>query len=84
MPDTWEFDPTTPKSEQIADEIERRIRSGKYPPKHPIYETRIVQEFGVARDTGRKATNILRERGLIFTRSGMGSFVNEPDLWDVP
>lgn len=82
MPEeSWEFDHTSPKSVQIADEIERRIRTGAFPPKHPIYEVRLVQEFGVARETARKATVILRERGLIFTVRGMGSFVSDPDEW---
>lgn len=81
MTDEWQFDHTSPKSVQIATEIERRIRSGEYEVKHPIYEVRLVQEFGVARDTARKATVILRERGLIFTVRGMGSFVAEPGEW---
>ncbi|MGW5155310.1 GntR family transcriptional regulator [Nonomuraea wenchangensis] len=79
--DGWQFDHTSPKSAQIATEIERRIRTGEYSPKHPIYEVRLVQEFGVARDTARKATGILRERGLIFTVHGMGSFVADPSEW---
>ncbi|MET8863483.1 GntR family transcriptional regulator [Nonomuraea sp. NPDC004580] len=81
MVEEWQFDPTSPKSAQIAAELERRIRAGKYPPKHPIYEVRLVQEFGVARVTARKATVILRDRGLIFTVRGMGSFVSEPSAW---
>lgn len=75
--ETWEFDHTAPKSVQIADEIERRIRSGEYEPKHPIYEIRIVEEFGVARETARKAVKHLRDRELVFTVRGMGSFVSE-------
>ncbi|MEV4474194.1 GntR family transcriptional regulator [Nonomuraea sp. NPDC049504] len=81
MAEEWQFDPTSPKSAQIAAELEKRIRAGEYPPKHPIYEVRLVQEFGVARETARKATVILRERGLIFTVRGMGSFVSEPSTW---
>ncbi|MEV4802405.1 GntR family transcriptional regulator [Nonomuraea sp. NPDC049421] len=81
MAEEWQFDPTSPKSAQIAAELEKRIRAGEYPPKHPIYEVRLVQEFGVARETARKATVILRERGLIFTVRGMGSFVSEPSAW---
>ncbi|MEV4290107.1 GntR family transcriptional regulator [Nonomuraea bangladeshensis] len=84
MADGWQFDHTIPKSVQIAAEIERRIRAGENPPKHPIYEVRLVQEFGVARETARKATVILRERGLIFTVRGMGSFVAEPSEWAEP
>ncbi|MFC4008604.1 GntR family transcriptional regulator [Nonomuraea purpurea] len=81
MTDEWQFDPTSPKSAQIATELERRIRSGEYPHKHPIYEVRLVQEFGVARETARKATVILRGRGLIFTVRGMGSFVADSMEW---
>ena len=81
MSDQWEFDETRPKSVQIADEVEKRIRSGQYPPNHPIFEVRLLQEFGVARETARKATTVLRNRGLIRTQRGMGSYVNPPDSW---
>lgn len=84
MADEFEFIPTSPKSLQIANEIEKRIKSGEYPPNHPIYEVRLVQEFGVARETARKASRILRDRGLIFTVRGMGSFVASPDTWQSP
>lgn len=77
----WEFDPTIPKSVQIADEIESRIRNGRIQPKNPVYELRLVQEFGVARDTARKAVAHLRDRGMVFTVRGLGSFVNAPDAW---
>lgn len=78
MPEEWTFDPTSPKSLQIANELERRINTGEYPPKHPIYEVRIVQEFGVARETARKAIAILRDdRDRVFTVRGMGSFVKD-------
>lgn len=77
----WQWEPNIPRSVQIADEIEQRIRNGTYPPKHPIYELRIVQEFGVARETARKAVRILRDRGLIHTVRGLGSFVGSaPNL----
>jgi DNA-binding GntR family transcriptional regulator len=82
--DPWDFNATSPKSVQIANELERRIRSGEYPPEYPIYEVRLTQEFGVARVTARKATVILRDRGLIFTVRGMGSFVASPDSWQTP
>ncbi|MEU1373241.1 GntR family transcriptional regulator [Streptomyces triculaminicus] len=70
-----EFDPTRPKWTQIADVIRRRIATGEYPPNHLISETRLEQEFDVARVTVRKVTAALREEGLIVTTHGMGSFV---------
>ncbi|WP_367129506.1 GntR family transcriptional regulator [Streptomyces sp. STD57] len=70
-----EFDPTLPKWTQIADVIRRRIASGEYPLNHLISETKLEQEFGVARVTVRKVTAALRAEGLIVTTPGMGSFV---------
>lgn len=84
MTEEWVFDETIPKSVQIATEIEKRIRTGTYQPKRPVYEVRIVEEFGVARETARKAVAILRDRGLVRTVRGMGSFVTSPSSWAAP
>ncbi|MFJ2783660.1 MULTISPECIES: GntR family transcriptional regulator [unclassified Streptomyces] len=70
-----EFDPTRPKWQQIADLIRSRIRSGQYPTAYHLSEVAMQAEFGVARDTVRKATKNLRESGWITTTPGMGSFV---------
>lgn len=78
MADEWTWRLDVPRSVQIADEIDRRILAGELEPRAPIYETRLVQEFGVARLTARKATKLLRERGSIYTVRGMGSFVSSP------
>ncbi len=72
-----EFDPTRPKWQQIADVIRTRIRSGQYAVAHHLSEVAMQQEFGVARDTVRKATKELRATGWITTTPGMGSFVAE-------
>lgn len=76
-----EYDPTRPKWQQIADVLSQRIVSGKYPPRHQLSEVRLESEFGVARVTIRKATAALRERGMITTVTGMGSFVADSDNW---
>lgn len=70
-----DYDPTRPKWTQIADVLRERIASGEYPVNHLISETRLEQEFGVARVTVRKVTAALRKEGLIVTTPGMGSFV---------
>ncbi|CAM5456910.1 GntR family transcriptional regulator [Streptomyces abikoensis] len=70
-----EFDPTQPKWTQIADVIRRRIARGEYPPNYLLSETKLEQEFMVARVTVRKVTAALRAEGLIVTTPGMGSFV---------
>ncbi|GAA2211423.1 hypothetical protein GCM10009850_068820 [Nonomuraea monospora] len=71
-----EFEPDRPRWQQIADVLRARISSGEYPPKYLVSEVRLVQEFGVARDTIRKAIRQLREEGLIYTVPNLGSFVS--------
>ncbi|MGP3955608.1 GntR family transcriptional regulator [Nonomuraea sp. 3N208] len=71
-----EFEPDRPRWQQIADVLRMRITAGEYPPKYLVSEVRLVQEFGVARDTIRKAVRQLREEGLIYTVPNLGSFVS--------
>lgn len=73
-----EFEPDRPRWQQIADVLRARISSGEYPPKYLVSEVRLGQEFGVARDTMRKAVRHLREEGLLYTVPGLGSFVSPP------
>lgn len=81
----FDYDPTRPKWEQIADVIRQRIATGEYPVDHLISEVRMEQEFGVARVTVRKVTAALRAEGLITTTPGMGSFVAaQPEGSDEP
>ncbi|MFE4594142.1 GntR family transcriptional regulator [Streptomyces laurentii] len=70
-----EFDPSRAKWQQIEDVIVRRIRAGEYPPGAQLSEVRLAEEFGVNRDTLRKATRSLRAAGWIVTTPGLGSFV---------
>lgn len=61
---------------QCADEIERRIRDGVYPPGRPILsEVAMHQEWGIARATARRVVRELRERGLVFTVPMRGTYV---------
>jgi DNA-binding GntR family transcriptional regulator len=71
-----ELDPTRAKWSQIAAEIERRIGDGTYAPGAKIPGIlELCAEFGVAQMTARKALTDLRERGVIRTENGIGSFV---------
>ncbi|GIF24855.1 DNA-binding GntR family transcriptional regulator [Actinoplanes tereljensis] len=64
---------------QVADVIAARIERGDLVPNRPIpSETALVQEFGVARGTARHAVEVLRERGLVATIPGRGTFVLPP------
>lgn len=64
---------------QVADEIEARINRGDLQANRPIpSENQLTQEFGIARGTARKALELLRERGLVVTVVGRGTFVLPP------
>ena len=74
-----------PLSQQIADRLEKRIRSGELAPDRPVpSETTLGQEYPVSRDTIRRAIKVLRERGLIHTVQGKGSYVRQPEEWPEP
>lgn len=61
---------------QIADYIEDDIRTGRLQPHDRIpTESDMHAEWGVARTTARRAVNLLRERGLVYTVPQRGSFV---------
>jgi len=59
---------------QVADDIARRIDAGEITLKLPS-ERALADEYQVAYTTVRHATQILRERGLIVTIHGRGTFV---------
>jgi DNA-binding GntR family transcriptional regulator len=60
--------------QQVADAITERIAAGHYPCKLPS-ERDLAWEFEVSYITVRHATAILRERGLIVSIHGRGTFV---------
>jgi len=62
---------------QIADYIQEDIRTGRLHPHDRIpTENDMHAEWGVARTTARRAVNLLRERGLVYTVPQRGTFVN--------
>jgi DNA-binding FadR family transcriptional regulator len=64
---------------QLAGILRERIRSGAYPPGTMLpSEPRLGQEFGVARETVRRAVRELRIEGLVVIRKGVGTRVVEP------
>jgi DNA-binding GntR family transcriptional regulator len=66
---------------QVADDIERRITEGEITAKLPS-ERSFAEEYAVAYTTVRHAMAVLRERGIIVTAHGRGTFVTprEPGL----
>jgi DNA-binding GntR family transcriptional regulator len=71
------FDPT-PIYKQVAQVIRAKIESGELRPKDPVpSESKMVADFGIARDTARQAVALLRSEGWVFTLPQRGSFVAE-------
>lgn len=69
-------DGPTPLYVQVADAIQARIEAGELLPDRPIpSENQLVQEYGIARGTARKTIQLLRERGLVVTIVGRGTYV---------
>ncbi|MFI1731725.1 GntR family transcriptional regulator [Streptomyces acidicola] len=78
------FDPT-PIYKQVARVIRERIKSGELRPKDPIpSESKMVAEYGIARDTARQAVALLRSEGWVITLPQRGSFVAEQQPADDP
>ena len=59
---------------QVADDIQRRIAEGEIEQKLPS-ERSFADEYEVAYTTVRHAMAVLRERGIIVTAHGRGTFV---------
>ena len=80
--DHFRIDPDAPKLiyVQVANHIASRIEAGDLAPGARLAAERdLATEYGVAYDTIRRATALLRERGLIVTIVGRGTFVADPD-----
>ena len=64
---------------QVADWITGRIERGELAPGHKLPAERdLAAEIGVGYMTVRRAMRLLRERGLIVTVVGRGTFVADP------
>ncbi|MCP3822910.1 GntR family transcriptional regulator [Streptomyces sp. A3M-1-3] len=74
-------DPNAPRAPymRVRDALAADIAAGTYAPGSPIpSEAELCERFGVARETARRTVRVLRERGLIRTEWGRGSFVAAP------
>jgi DNA-binding GntR family transcriptional regulator len=63
---------------RVADDLAARIASGELPPGARLpAEPALAEEYEVAYGTVRRAMDVLRERGLIVTMWGKGTFIRE-------
>ncbi|MBW1603388.1 GntR family transcriptional regulator [Streptomyces sp. JJ66] len=80
-------DPHTPRAPymRVLDALAAEIRAGQYAPGERIpSEADLCERHGVARETARRAVRVLRERGLVVTEWGKGTFVAAADDRDDP
>jgi len=69
-----------PVYRQVAAVIRGRIESGEIPPGRAVpSESQLMGEFGIARETARKAVRVLRDEGLVEIVQGRGAFVIPDD-----
>lgn len=61
---------------QLAAILRARIQSGQLNHLDPLpSEDRLKDEFDISRDTVRRAVEVLRDEGLVFTVPHRGTFV---------
>ncbi|WP_217169633.1 GntR family transcriptional regulator [Streptomyces sp. AC512_CC834] len=70
--------PVTPYR-QLAEILKARIARGDWADGRPIpSENGLVQEYGIARSTVRRAIAVLVEEGVVWTVQGRGTYVGQP------
>ena len=68
-----------PEYRQLAGILRRRIHGGLHPPGSVMpSEQQIRDEFGISRNTARRAIALLRSEGLVDTIPGRGTYVTDP------
>jgi GntR family transcriptional regulator len=68
---------------QVADDVQRRITEGEIERKLPS-ERSFAEEYGVAYTTVRHAMALLRDRGIIITVHGRGTYVKPQESGNDP
>jgi len=68
--------PNVPLSEQVADQLRRRIAAGEFPVGALLpTELELTRELGVSRNSVREGVRSLVHAGLLGARAGYGTFV---------
>jgi len=71
-----------PRYRQIAAAVEREIREGQWAPGSAApSRTVLMQRFGVAGETARRAQGWLADRGYLVAAPGIGMVVTPKDRW---
>lgn len=71
-----DFEGPTPLYQQVAALLRERIECGDLAPDRPVPSiTQLVQTYGIARGTARKAVAVLIDEGLVYVVIGRGVYV---------
>ncbi|WP_412763226.1 GntR family transcriptional regulator [Pseudonocardia alni] len=64
---------------RIVTEFTEQIRAGMLGQGSPLpSEAKVMQQYGVSRNTVRRAYKVLADAGVVETRHGVGTFVRVP------
>jgi GntR family transcriptional regulator len=73
-----DYDAPVPPYQQIAAAIIRDIEAGTLAVDRPVpSESALIQQWGVARDTARRAVRHLRDHGYVYTVPQRGTYVRD-------
>ena len=76
----WEFNVSSPISQQIAEIMRRRILNGVYPQGTRLPAVRdLAMEAGVNPNTMQRALQALEDSGIVCTKRTLGRFVTDDD-----
>jgi GntR family transcriptional regulator len=74
--ETIDYGVATPVYRQLAAILRARILTRRIQPGHVIpSENQLQQEYGISRNTSRRAIALLRDEGLVVTVAGRGTYV---------
>ena len=74
-----DHDAPEPPYLQVAAILRTRIQSRQLPPGARVPSiTALMHEFGIARNTARRAIEVLKDEDLVTVRQGWGTFVALP------
>lgn len=65
--------------EQIADQLEAMILQSDIKDEKLPSEQALAEQFAVSRNVIREALKLLKERGLVESRNGTGSYITKPE-----
>jgi len=79
--DTFSKNAPVPLYLQVKQTLEAEIQQGKYAQHGRLpSERELCERFGVSRMTARQALKELERQGLVLSRVGKGTFINEPKI----